>query len=137
MNRILMLISLVFSGCGSSNGKQVDLSVYAGTYQVRETHWQDTGTQCSSPPTAIVENVVEIEIDRSQFEATFDIRWDSLYGEIETNGDFFAVGQAAIAQERFDWTGSFLDQNSFEGWMNHIQTACTRTFQLNGERKLP
>jgi len=106
----MMLVTmggLLICACGAPDDNDVDLTPYAGRFDVTEDWHLDTGTGCSNPPVDTVYNGVRIKIDRSVFGAEFDDRWSDLVGgEIHEDTNFLASrGQV---DDRIEFTGEYL-----------------------------
>ena len=132
---ILMVGSLA-GACGGPDDNDVDLTPYAGRFDVTETFFKNDGTQCPEPPTDPVYNGVDIDIERNEFGAEFDIRWGDLVGgEIHENTSFLASrGQS---DDRIEFTGEYSDKDNFSAIIRDIRQGCTRTFDVVGVREAP
>jgi hypothetical protein len=132
----VVIAGLLAGGCGGPEDNDVDLTPYAGRFDVTENWRLDEGTQCSNPPTDPVYNGVRIKIERNVFGAEFDDRWGELAGgEIHEDTNFLASrGQQ---DDRIEFTGDYSDEDNFEAIMRDIRQGCTRTFDLVGVRAGP
>lgn len=137
MRLLLVVIAGLLAGaCGGPDDNNVDLTPYAGRFDVTETVFKFDGNQCPEPPTDPVYNIVDIEIDKNEFGAEFDIRWGALVGgEIHEDTNFLASrGQL---DDRIEFTGEYSDEDNFSAIMRDIRQGCTRTFELVGVRETP
>jgi hypothetical protein len=132
----LAWVSLWLCACGAPDDNDVDLTPYAGRFDVTEDWRLDEGTQCSNPPTDTVYNAVRITVDRNVFGAKFDDRWGELSGgEIHEDTRFLASrGQA---DDRIEFSGDYVDEDNFSAIMRDIRQGCARTFDLVGVRTSP
>ena len=132
----VVIAGLLAGGCGAPDDNDVDLTPYAGRFDVTETWRMDEGTQCSNPPTDPVYNGVRIKIERNVFGAEFDDRWgDMPGGEIHENTSFLT--SRGVQDDRIEFTGDYSDKDNFEAIMRDIRQGCTRTFDLVGVRSGP
>jgi hypothetical protein len=133
---LLIMGGLFFCACGGPVDNDVDLTPYAGRFDVTEDWRLDAGTGCSSPPTDTVYNGVRIKIERNIFGAEFDDRWGDLAGgEIHEDTNFLASrGQV---DDRIEFTGEYADEDNFSAIMRDVRQGCTRTFDLVGVRATP
>ena len=138
MRAVLLLVvwGLLGGGCGGPDDNDVDLTPYAGRFNVTETFFKNDGTQCPEPPTDPVYNGVTIKIDRNVFGAEFDDRWGDLVGgEIHENTSFLA--SRGVPTDRVEFTGEYSDLDNFSAIIRDIRQGCTRTFDLVGVRAAP
>jgi hypothetical protein len=133
---LLIMGGLFFCACGGPVDNDVDLTPYAGRFDVTEDWRLDTGTGCSDPPTNTVYNGVRIKIEKNVFGAVFDDRWGDLAGgEIHEDTKFLASrGQV---DDRIEFTGEYADEDNFSAIMRDVRQGCTRTFDLVGVRATP
>jgi hypothetical protein len=133
---LLAAAGLFFCACGGPDDGKVDLTPYAGRFDLTEDWRLDQGTQCSDPPTDTVYNRVTIEIEKNAFAAKFDDRWGDLVGgEIHEDTRFLASrGQV---DDRIEFSGDYSDEDNFSAIMRDIRQECTRTFDLVGVRVQP
>ncbi len=124
---------LGLAGCGAGDGNGQDLGPYAGRFSLTETFSHQDGSSCP-PPAQPYENEVEILIDKSDFEARFDTRWATLYGEIHADLSFRAVDNNNDPSQTFETTGKYIDENGFGGSIKEVWQGCTRWTDLLGER---
>jgi hypothetical protein len=131
-----LLAGLLAGACGGPEDNDVDLTPYAGRFDVTETFFNNSGTQCPDPPTDPAYNIVRIKIEQNVFGAEFDDRWGDLAGgEIHENTSFLASrGQS---DDRIEFTGEYSDKDNFAAIMRDIRQGCTRTFDLVGVREAP
>lgn len=126
----------LFWACGGPDDGKVDLTPYAGRFDVTEDWRMDDGTQCFNPPTDTVYNRVTIKIEKHVFGARFDDRWGDLVGgEIHEDTSFLA--SRSQLDDRIDFSGDYADRDSFSAIMRDIREGCTRTFDLSGVRVQP
>ena len=127
---------LLICACGAPDDNDVDLTRYAGRFDVTEDWRLDEGTGCSNPPGDPIYNGVRIKIDRNVFGAEFDDRWGDLAGgEIHEDTNFLASrGQV---DDRIEFTGEYSDKDNFSAIMRDIRQGCKRTFDLVGVRTAP
>ena len=134
---LLALVGLLGGACGAPDDNDVDLTPYAGRFDVTED-WRldEVDTQCSDPPTDTVYNRVTIKIDKNVFGAEFDDRWGDLVGgEIHEETQFLASrGQL---DDRIEFSGDYIDVDNFTAIMRDIRQGCTRIFDLVGVRVAP
>lgn len=134
---LLAVLGLTGGACGGPDDNSVDLTPYAGRFDVTEDWRRDeVDTQCSDPPTNTVYNGVRIRIDRSVFGAEFDDRWGDLVGgEIHENTSFLA--SRGVPDDRIEFTGEYSDEDNFAAIIRDIRQGCTRIFDVVGVRTAP
>lgn len=133
---LLAVLSLLAGACGGPEENDVDLTPYAGRFDVTETVFKFDGNQCPEPPTDPVYNGVNIEIDKNVFGAEFDVRWGDLVGgEIFEDTSFLAT--RSQLEDRIEFTGDYTDTDNFLAIIRDIRQGCTRTFDLVGVRAAP
>jgi hypothetical protein len=133
---LLAAAGVCFCACGGPDDGKVDLTPYAGRFDVTEDWRRDEGNQCSVPPTDTVYNRVNIKIEKNEFAAEFDDRWGDLVGgEIHEDTRFLASrGQV---DDRIEFSGDYTDKDNFSAIMRDIRQECTRTFDVVGVRVQP
>jgi hypothetical protein len=133
---LAVMAGLLAGACGGPDDNDVDLTPYAGRFDVTETYFNHVGTQCPDPPTDPVYNGVRIKIERNVFGAEFDDRWGDLAGgEIHESTSFLA--SRGVPNDRIEFTGEYSDEDNFSAIIRDIRQGCTRTFDLVGVRELP
>ena len=138
MRLLLVVIAcLVFGACGGPDDNDVDLTPYAGRFDVTEDWLRDeVDTQCSDPPTDTVYNGVRIRIDRNVFGAEFDDRWGDLVGgEIHENTSFLT--SRGVPDDRIEFVGEYSDEDNFSAIIRDVRQGCTRVFDVVGVRAAP
>ena len=132
----MAVVGLLACACGPLEDNDVDLTPYAGRFDVVETFFDDTGNLCPDPPTEPRYNIVTIDIDKNKFSAEFYERWRSLVGGTIFEDKRFEATRSEL-DNRVEFVGAYDDEDNFSAIMRDIQQDCTRTFDLVGARVLP
>lgn len=127
-----LALALLPASCGSDDNGEPELTDYAGYFTTTETFNTVQGNGCSEPAVKIVENGVAITIDRNEFEASFDERWPTLYGEIHEDTRF--QGTKSDPDRRTEFSGAFQDLDHFSGLIKDIDGPCTTLHDVVGVR---
>jgi len=132
---LAIILALAVSACGPEEDGGIDLSVYSGTFALTETFNRVEGAGCSEPAVKIFENGVRILIESSEFEARFDERWSTLYGEIHDDSAF--LGAKIETDRRFEFSGIYSDEDHLSGIIKDHDGPCTKHYDVVGTRSLP